>query len=1029
MLEEVVIPIDFGNGVDTKTDPKLVMPGKMLRLENGVFTNPHRISKRNGYVSLATTVEGGSVLSAPQMIASYEDELVCADQGKFYSYSPNRNTWYQRGNYVSTEVSRTSIDQYYPNSGCVDCAVFGNYAVYAWSTIALGTATFPNPYPSDVYAKVVDLTTGSILADSTKLGSLTSYGVANPVRCVLLSNSVLGVIYINDAGTDLKLRTVNFGASVTFSSEISLASDFSNNFFDVLSTNSGAVIAYYNSSSEVKIATINSSGSVVNSATISEANFNGPIFISKNSTNYWLYWGEATYSAGLATSGTLVYAVFDSSLTSVLAKTTLYSLPAYPYQCGNLITISNSTTQETVYFSIYKNTTSSDVYCTDASYSITATSAGSVGSVALFAYGVMPLSRQIQLSTIAGTNNYAVFVYRGAVIDPVNQILTPTQQPTYFLIQMSNVPSTGIPVVAARFGAEVANTQCILRNVVSYMPSITALSSSQILFPCGIKTQSFINDSLIGSSWGLVGAFSYTIDFASANSYIALNNSDLLVLNGGLMQAYDGRTCSELGFHVYPEISNLIEQTVTGGGLVSGDTYNYLVIFQWTDNQGNLHQSTISSSVSITIGGSNNAAKIYCSLPYLSQKTGVNVAVYRTTNAGSIFYLVTNPVFIESVDPSANYVFSYVDSISDSDLVKNPIAYTYDTSPILENSVTPPSMIMLSHNNRLWFVDSENPNTIWYSKTFSPGNGLSPSALMTEEIDPKYGNITALAEMDDKLVIFKQFGPVIQSGDGVDDSGSNSTLSFPQFVPSNVGCSQLKSVVSTPNGVMFMSKNGIYLFDRSLGVSYLGAPVEQYNSQTITSATIITGKSQIRFLVSSGHTLVYDYIFNQWSTFTNHTGLSATVFENNYVYVTTNNTIFEESDGYYLDDSDSIALLLQTGWLKFSSVQNFQRVRRLAMLGDFVNGASASHGLNVQAAYDFGTTFSTAVEFLFSNMSANGYFQYRERLPQQKCDAISLLITEAVTGDSAEFIDLSNISFEAAVKRGLNKLPAAQSVG
>ena len=44
-LQTQVIPINYGLGVDTKTDPKLVAPGKLLRLENALFTENKRVKK------------------------------------------------------------------------------------------------------------------------------------------------------------------------------------------------------------------------------------------------------------------------------------------------------------------------------------------------------------------------------------------------------------------------------------------------------------------------------------------------------------------------------------------------------------------------------------------------------------------------------------------------------------------------------------------------------------------------------------------------------------------------------------------------------------------------------------------------------------------------------------------------------------------------------------------------------------------------------------------------------------------------
>jgi hypothetical protein len=215
--------------------------------------------------------------------------------------------------------------------------------------------------------------------------------------------------------------------------------------------------------------------------------------------------------------------------------------------------------------------------------------------------------------------------------------------------------------------------------------------------------------------------------------------------------------------------------------------------------------------------------------------------------------------------------------------------------------------------------------------------------------------------------------------------------------------------------------------------------VEQYNSQVISSAVLVPGKSQIRFLCSTGPnapilTLVYDYIFEKWSTFTNHTGLSATAWNGIYVYANGANVLQEvvpigAVTPNYTDNGTRFALLLQTGWLAISSIQNFQRVRRFIQLGDYTNGANTGHGIQVQAAYDFSGAFQPEIQFLFGTLATSAPFQYRERLQQQKCDAISLLISEITTGDILEFLDLTNMSFEVGVKRGVNKLGGGYSVG
>jgi hypothetical protein len=168
---------------------------------------------------------------------------------------------------------------------------------------------------------------------------------------------------------------------------------------------------------------------------------------------------------------------------------------------------------------------------------------------------------------------------------------------------------------------------------------------------------------------------------------------------------------------------------------------------------------------------------------------------------------------------------------------------------------------------------------------------------------------------------------------------------------------------------------------------------------------------------------------NQWSVFTNHEGLSADSHVGLYYYVREDGHIYKENTTSFLDNATAFNLKLNTGWLALSSVQNFERVRQMLTLGDYTNGSSASHGIQVEAAYDFSTSYGTAVSYYFGAASSSGVFQYRNFFTQQKCDSISLLITEKTTGASGEFLDLTNMSFIAGLKKGFNKVTAAQSVG
>lgn len=1028
MIQEQVIPIDFGQGVDSKTDPKLVVPGKMLRLENAVFTNIKRVAKRNGYAALSSTVSDGLSITAPNMVHAYNDELLAQDQGRLLSYSSSQTAWIDKGDYQSIELSKSSIDQDVPASGYADSAILGNYAVYCYSSTYQTNSTLTAQY-SKTYGSLVDLSTGVEIIPATLLSTMTG-NHPQKTKCVLLGGTVLAVCYFNVDATALKMRIVTFsgGGVASFGAETTVTTgSLERPEYDIAATSTGAAILYANGSTRVTL--VNTAGTITSSVNITDPTHAGVGHINVDATNgnLWCYWFT---NNAITSFPELSYGILSSALATVLAKTNI-DTGSLGSEFGNVIAVSLSTTAQEVYYSwilpLSTSVSSDDTLVTKLN---SVGSTGTVGSPAVFAYGVTPLSRPFR----SGLYTNAVFAYVGAEIVGLNPAtssnVTAQKQPTYFVLQIYPHVSGEVPVAIGRFGSALGNNYAVYFG--KYTVNVPTISSNKFLFTCGLELQDFRTDSFQVPGYGfgsLSGTFSYVIDFSSINTYRAVNCAGIDVLNGGLLQMYDGQTVAELGFHLYPEIA-LMAATTTGGAVTSG-SHSYIAIYQWTDAQGNLHQSAPSEAASINIADfpGTNSVSIAVSTAYLSRKPGVSIAIYRTAAAGTVYYQINDPVFTLSADPTLGASVVFTDLLNDTAIAGNPQPYTYPASPVLENTTPPPATITLAHNNRLWFVDSENPNTIWYTKSSQLAVGLSPSAFLTEQLDSKFGNITALAEMDEKIIIFKKDGIFVQSGDGASDTGTGSSLSFPQFVPSDVGCSVLKSVVGMPKGVMFQSPKGIYIVGRALNVEYIGMEVQSYNSQTISSALLVPGKSQIRFLVNSGTTIVYDYIFNQWSTFTNHTGTSATDWQSTYVYATTGGSIYRESSSLYTDNGTAYAVLAQTSWLALASVQGFQRVKRLIMLGDYANGSVATHGIQIQAAYDFETSFSTALTYAFGAISTSGVFQYRERLPRQKCENISLLISEINASDSASYIDFTNISFEAGVKKGVNKMAQGQSVG
>jgi hypothetical protein len=138
---------------------------------------------------------------------------------------------------------------------------------------------------------------------------------------------------------------------------------------------------------------------------------------------------------------------------------------------------------------------------------------------------------------------------------------------------------------------------------------------------------------------------------------------------------------------------------------------------------------------------------------------------------------------------------------------------------------------------------------------------------------------------------------------------------------------------------MFQSEKGIRLLSNGAqGVQTvdIGQDVEAYRAQSITSATVIDDRSQVRFLTDEGVTLLYDYQFQQWSTWTNHEGVAAVRWKREtYAYVKDSGRVLVEADAVYSDDGVEIRRTVETAWIELRGLQGYQSVRRFSILGHY----------------------------------------------------------------------------------------------
>ena len=639
-------------------------------------------------------------------------------------------------------------------------------------------------------------------------------------------------------------------------------------------------------------------------------------------------------------------------------------------------------------------------------------------------------------------------------------------QPTYFMVNGSDSTSAA-PVLAGKLAYSNGGGYLTTGLPSAGVTGTTAVTS--YLFKDSI--QAVNKGTALPSGTQTAGIYSQTgvnlasFAFGTAHLDTAEIGNDLH-LGGGFLWMYDGYLPVEHNFLVWPDS---VEATwsATGGSMAShpqgGTTpdpnpgaYYYQVTYEWTDNQGNAFRSAPSIPVAVQTSGTASTGSVTINIPTLrlTVKTAnpVKIVIYRWSLGQQIYYQVTS-ITAPTLNSTTTDSIAFVDTLSDATILGNNILYT--TGGVVEDVNAPASDILSLFDTRLWLVDAEDRNLLWYSKQCIEATPVEMSDLFTVFIPPTVatatGEITALSPMDDKLIISKGGNSFVYiNGSGPDNTGANSQYSPPIFITSTVGCANQKSIVLIPQGMMFQSNKGIWLLGRGLDTSYIGAAVEDFTTgATVLSAVTVPETNQVRFTLDTGITLMYDYFYGQWGSFVGTPSLSSCIWQDLHTFINSYGAAYQESPGAYLDGSNPVLMKFRTGPIRIGELQHYQRAYFFYLLGDYIS----PHKLVVSMAYDYSNSPSQSVIITPTNFSTpygsgpsqSPYGQgnpyggpgisenWRVFLERQRCMAISLTCQEVYDASlgvpAGAGLTLSGINMVCAFKKPFRPQSAAHSAG
>lgn len=942
-LQEQRLAFKLAGGVETKLDAKAVPAMRLLDLKNGTFVKGATVAKRNGYSALGQTIEGGvTAYENPRALGQRGDELLLFTDDHAYSHRPTADTWSDTGTVLSVTATEAPIARTGTAQTFGDFATNGGVTLAAWIDSRGG-----------VWWTVVEETTGRVLRAPAQMAA-----DGQRPRCVAVG-TVLHLYYADAVLAHIYVAVINPAEPLATVTPAILCDDLqaSNPTFDAVPTTYDATapgLIAWNATLGIRIGYVTAAGvlgspatslpSVGTMADAEATTITGPLAVAfePGGTDHSAAYVGVVWSRAASVSSRIVQSTALD--TTTIAYEPSPAATGVRVACGfqrNGDTNGNSVLWVAAEITGATNRDHRVVwgyYNTDAGAAVTTTRGCGLAS-RMAADG----AEAVVFYVAHDTQYFATYLCQ-RVTGADNSSSTPTV--TTVARTLPGI-CTGLPSIA---------------HLPSFHDDADDARIHRVLLPY----EEQVPDK--PGQFYEVGLKLVALDFDDDQAWQSAELGRCLYLGGASASQYDGRRWAEAGFHYAPD--ELAAPTLAGGGgLEVSSAYGWIVVPEEVNAQGEIDRGPASIPLTATTGGAETRATLTIPTIRITGRSNVRLAVYRTiANDDSIYYRVS------SVDPSAStgsnrYVandttadtVTFIDDMSDTTAATKEVLYT--TGGVPSNDPPPCGRAMAGGKNRLFFTDPADDNLVRYTQQLAEGYGVEFSAGLAFSLDPYGGAVTGLAVMDDFLIVFKETALYLVGGDGplanpTADAASGFTDAA--LITADVGCARPVSVGVTPIGLIFQSAKGIYLLGRDRSVSYVGAPVETYNTQTVRRTVLLPDRTQILLVCDSGRTLLYDYLFQQWSTYTNHTGLSAAVVAGSLYYLRTDDRVFKETPSVYLDENTQIQLEVVTAWLHLDdALQGLQHIYHLHLIGSRLS----AHQLEMSYQIDYVMHWSDATWF------------------------------------------------------------------
>lgn len=1002
-LPTALVQIPLAAGLNQRMDARAKQPPSLDICKDVQFDEAGGLQARHPFgVTLSLIDTNGATIANPRSTVVNGDELLLFTDVALYSRVESANAWSFRGEHLAISVDEEVVFGSNGDQVCPDRAQLNGVTVYSWQE---GTIC---------YVAAMESSTGAVVVSSVAFpGVERARIVALATRIMLFfrttSSGALSVIAIDPANVAASLVA-------TPTNIISVnATNFDVVMIDGTDTAIGAA-GIFAGGLTYDIFTV-TAALVINKVSKSRQ-CDGPVAVAVEPGGGYV---QVVRPNGLNIEGdlliisTLADVTFDTVIGTISTVFSTLQIAA----CFRTVEVAGEYVCD-----VFWTHDPSGFRTNFETKSNWIDTSPSVGTEALF----MPLctvgSRAFTDHT--GINTYVWMTFNQGdalgLLEGVNLLIRNDK----YLAASSRV---GTATISTTFG---------------FLPGVQAISSLDFAWVAPISRNVSAEAGVFSlHSAGFVARApnDMTFSFDSDDARRCVRFGSSMYISGSPIVQYDGVQLVELGFIVGPwRLYMQYYGFGSTGNVIPGGTYAYKQTLRSLNAKGETDRSTsfdvftlvLPPSTTGMVGGGSYAV-------WMTRKNTVAYETWRTLVdpvADAPFYLITsqNPAFVVGNNAyvantkTSAFASAVIDNYTD-DITENS-EQNPDNGGVLEVIPPPAARLIVATSNRVFLGGiAGDPDSVWYSRNREAGKVAGFNDSLTIDVPKQGGTMTALAFVNETLVVFRDHAVYYLPGDGYDNTGGGNNYGPARTVSIDCGAVSQETVVTTDQGVVFKSAKGWYLLDRSFTLQYIGAPVSAYDSDTVVSAHVVTSQHQIRFLTTS-RILLFDYIVNQWCEWTISGGLSAALWRGTYLYL--------DATGVHSQVTDYTGITygidIETPWIKLNDLQGSGRVRKIFVLGEW----RSSHKLRIRVARDYEYTISGAPNYIddvawLPNVSSVGSPEQVKHGPSnQSCESIKIRITavalDGVSAPTGEALKLTGIGMLVGVHpNNLNtRLVAAQ---